>query len=71
MPADAIAPTVSARAADSLPASQGMDAASDVLADALVRLIYAQEIYARADANSEKWEAEHPVQKAARAGADT
>jgi hypothetical protein len=61
MPADAIAPTIAARAADSLPASQGMDAASDVLADALVRLIYAQEVYARAEATSEKWEAEHSV----------
>jgi hypothetical protein len=37
----AIVPAVSARAADSLPASPGMDAASDALADALVRLIYA------------------------------
>jgi hypothetical protein len=55
----AIAPTVTARAADSLPASQGMDAASDVLADAFLRLIVAQEVYARAEAASEKWEAEH------------
>jgi hypothetical protein len=63
MPAAAIAPTVSARAADSLPASQGMDAASDALADALVRLIYAQEVYARAEDASAKWEAEHPAPK--------
>ena len=61
MPPDAIVPTVAPRTADSLPASQGMDAASDVLADALVRLIYAQEVYARAEAASEKWEAEHRV----------
>jgi hypothetical protein len=61
MPADAIAPTIAARAANSLEASQGMDAASDVLADALVRLIDAQEVYARAEATSEKWEAEHSV----------
>jgi hypothetical protein len=54
MPAGAIAPTISVQAADSLDASQGMDAASDVLADALVRLIYAQEVYARAEAASTK-----------------
>jgi hypothetical protein len=56
-----IAPVITARAADSLGASQRLDAASDVLADALVRLIYAQEVYARAEANSEKWEAAHRV----------
>jgi hypothetical protein len=44
MPADAIAPTVAARAADSLPISQGMDAASDVLADALLRQLMARSI---------------------------
>ena len=61
MPADALTPTIEARAADSLPASQGMDAASDVLADALLRLIVAQEVYARAEADLEKWEAGKPM----------
>ena len=63
-----IAPTVSARAADSLPTSQGMDAASDVLVDALLRLIVAQEVYARAEAASTKWEAEHPAPTSRKGG---
>jgi hypothetical protein len=33
------------------------------IADALVRLIYAQEVYARAEDASAKWEAEHPAPK--------
>jgi hypothetical protein len=57
----AVAPAVSARDADSLGASQDMQAVADVLVDALLRLILAQAANDHAETVSTTWEAENPM----------
>jgi hypothetical protein len=57
----AVAPAISARAADSLGASQDMHAVADVLVDALLRLILGQAANDHAETVSTTWEAENPM----------